>query len=61
MHRPVFEMFVLNAHALKLLKAHAYVSSSARGLSFGLSLHLCLYFLCASSTDIWFKEVKNLA
>ena len=44
-----------------LLKANADVSSMAEGLNFSLSLHLRLYFLYVSNTDIWFKrEAKNL-
>ena len=46
----VHEILVLVAFPQKrLINVLAYVSSGARGLNFGLSLHLHPYFVCASS------------
>ena len=48
--RPACECLVLVAYAqTPPLNAHADVSRGARGLNFGLSLHLNIYFVLASS------------
>ena len=47
---PAHEILVLAAYAEKPpSNTHAYISSGAKGLNFGLSLHLHPYFVYASS------------
>ena len=50
MNWPAHEVFILIAYALmSLINAHADISSGARYLHAGLTLHLQLYFMYASS------------